>query len=143
MKLYSPMKIFRAINTCFQIYSYASLFVPTDDYRYKSIERRLLKKELGVKNVEDHHLIPQGLKSHPKLYDFDVHQCKNIKMMPSRTSNPPKGILKHGPHPKYNKYVLQCLDEIKEEPCDERQYEIYLLLYHLDRSLDYEGEIPF
>ena len=143
MKLYSPMKIFRALNTCFQIYSYASLFVPTDDYRYKSIERRLLKKELGISNVEDHHLIPQGLKSHPKLYDFDVHQCKNIKMMPGRDTTPPQGILKHMSHPKYNNYVLQCLDEIKEEPCDERQYEIYLLLYHLDRSLDYEGDIPF
>lgn len=140
MKLYAPMKIFRAINTCFQIYSYASLFAPTDDYRYKSIDRRLLKKELGIKNVEDHHLIPQSLKNHPLLYDFDVHQCKNIKMMPSRTSNPPPGILKHNTHPKYNKYVLECLDEIKE---DERQYQIYLLLYHLDSNLDYEGDIPF
>jgi hypothetical protein len=142
MKLYAPMKIFRALNTCFQIYSYASLFAPTDDYRYKSIERRLLKKELGIKNVEDHHLIPQSLKNHPTLYDFDVHQCKNIKMMPGRDTTPPPGILKHRTHPKYNKYVLQCLDEIKQTD-DERQLEIYLLLYHLDSNLNYEGDIPF
>ena len=44
--------------------------------------------------------------------------------------------------PKYNKYVLQCLDEIKQTD-DERQLEIYLLLYHLDSNLNYEGDIPF
>ena len=72
------MKIFRAINTCFQIYSYASLFAPTDEYRYKYIDRRELKRELGLTQVEDHHLIPKSLKNHPLLYDFDVNQCKNI-----------------------------------------------------------------
>ena len=91
------MKIFKALNTCFQIYSYASLFVPTDDYRYKSIERRLLKKELGISNVEDHHLIPQSLKSHPKLYDFDVHQCKNIKNDAWSRHNPATRYFKTSP----------------------------------------------
>ena len=137
------MKIFRAINTCFQIYSYASLFVPTDDYRYKSIERSLLKKEMGIKNVEDHHLIPKSLKGHSVLHDFDVNQCKNLKIMPSRTSSPPYPILKHDSHPKYNKYVLDCLDRINRDTDDERQYELYLLVYHLDSSLDYQGDIPF
>ena len=143
MKLYTPMKIFRAINTCFQIYSYASLFVPTDECRYKSIERRQLKREIGVTNVEDHHLIPKSLKGHSVLHDFDVHQCKNLKIMPSRTSSPPFPILKHDSHPVYNKYVLECLDKINTEDDDERQYEIYLLLYHLDSNLNFIGDIPF
>jgi len=145
MKLYTPMKIFRALNTCFQIYSYASLFAPTDEYRYKYIDRRELKRELGLTQVEDHHLIPKSLKNHPVLYDFDVNQCKNLKIMPSRTSSPPFPILKHDSHPKYNKYVLECLDNLKDDvkTDDERQLQIYLLIYHLDNNLNFIGDIPF
>jgi hypothetical protein len=137
------MKIFRALNTYLQIYSYASLFTPTNDYRYKSIERMRLKREIGVKNVEDHHLIPKSLKGHSALYDFDVNQCKNLKIMPSRTSSPPFPILKHNSHERYNKYVLSCLDKINTENDDVRQYEIYLLIYHLDSNLNFVGDIPF
>lgn len=137
------MKIIRALNTYLQIYSYDSLFVPTNDCRYKSIERRRLKREIGVTNVEDHHLIPKSLKGHAALYDFDVHQCKNLKIMPSRTSSPPFPILKHNSHERYNKYVLDCLNKINTKNDDERQYEIYLLVYHLDSNLNFVGDIPF
>jgi len=124
MKLYTPMKIFRALNTCFQIYSYASLFVPTDECRYKSVERRQLKREIGLTNVEDHHLIPKSLKGHSVLHDFDVHQCKNLKIMPSRTSSPPFPILKHNSHERYNKYVLDCLNKINTENPENKTTEV-------------------
>lgn len=137
------MKIIRALNTYLQIYSYGSLFVPTNDCRYKSIERRKLKRKIGVTDVEDHHLIPKSLKGHAALYDFDVHQCKNLKIMPSRTSSPPFPILKHNSHERYNKYVLDCLNKINTKNDDERQYEIYLLVYHLDSNLNFVGDIPF
>jgi hypothetical protein len=104
MKLYTPMKIFRVLNTCFQIYSYASLFVPERNYKF--IER------IFKKNVE---LSEQDLQNN-FVKGFEVHSCKNLKRIPS------KNLHKHK-YPKYNEYLVQCVDTIE----DDRENDIYML----------------
>ena len=109
MKLYTPMKILRVLNICFQIYSYASLFVP--EHNYKFIER-IFKKDIELSE--------QDLKNN-FIKNFNVHSCKNLKRIPS------KNLHKHK-HPKYNEYLVQCIDTIE----DDRENDIYMLFSDKD-----------
>ena len=138
------MKIHRAANTCLQLYSYTSLFEKAP-YRYKSLERIALKRELGLNGwTDDHHIFPKCLQTHPALYDVDINHCKNLKIMPNqRAKNIPNHILRHTNHVAYNRFVKEQLNKIPIYTQDERKYQLYLLLCYLDHSLNFKYEIPF
>jgi hypothetical protein len=137
------MKIYRAANTCFQMYSYASLFEPSI-FRYKSIERIEMKRTLGLQGwTDDHHIFPKCLRNHPALYDIDIDHCKNLKIMPNRRTKMPSHILCHTNHPSYNKFVKKQLDQLPIYTQDERKYQLYLLLYYLEYNLNFTDKIPF
>jgi hypothetical protein len=125
---------------------FRTIYVPNslfDFDRKVNKERLQLKKEMGLKYTEDHHLIPKCLAKHPALYDININHCKNLKIMPNRRSNVSPIILKHEAHPAYNRYVKKHLDNIYYEVDEEnRRYQLYLLLHDLEEKLNF-GELPF
>lgn len=134
------LTIFRGI-VCPQIYVYQSLF---HSNKYLNKERIQLKRAMGLSGwTDDHHLIPKSLAQHPVLYDIDINNCKNLKIMPNVNANVNSNVRIHCSHIAYNRYVKSLLDTIPMQ-CDEnRKYQIYLLLNHLDSNLHYVGDIPF
>ena len=125
---------------------FRTIYVPNslfDFDRKVNKERLQLKKELGLKYTEDHHLIPKCLAKHPVLYDININHCKNLKIMPTKKYQAPSWARTHQSHPSYNEYVKKMLDKIPTYTQEERKYQIYLLLYHLDSHLDYKDDIPF
>lgn len=125
---------------------------------YNKPFRRFLKNIMGYTGVMDeHHIFPRCLKHHPVLYDIEFNSGKNLKLMPNRvqskqlrynsskdsdidhTSNV---ILKHESHPSYTYYVKSQLDLIDPYGQD-REYQIWLLIGHLEQHLNFENQIPF
>ena len=114
---------------------------------YNKPFRRFLKNMMGYTGVMDeHHIFPRCLKKHPVLYDIEFNSGKNLKLMPNRVCEKQlingRVILKHESHPSYTRYVKKQLDLIDAYGQD-REYQIWLLLGHLEQKLNYEGEIPF
>ena len=123
---------------------------------YNKPFRRFLKNMMGYTGVMDeHHIFPRCLKNHPVLYDIEFNSGKNLKLMPNRVQpkqlfyNPCKDlehtsnvILKHESHPSYTRYVKKQLDLIDPYGQD-REYQIWLLIGHLEKHLNFENEIPF
>lgn len=124
---------------------------------YNKPFRRFLKKMMGYTGVMDeHHIFPRCLKDHPVLYDVEFNSGKNLKLMPNRCTqkrlkyNQENGeecyvsdvILKHESHPAYSYYVKTQLDLIDPYGQD-REYQLWLLLGHLEQNLNFEGQIPF
>jgi hypothetical protein len=139
MKL-TMLSIFQGI-VCKQIYVPNSFFEPC---KHLKKERFRLKREMGLSGwTDDHHLIPKCLSKHPALYDIDLNHCKNFKIMPNKRANVPGYIRKHKQHYAYNRYVESLLNTIPVYCQEERMYQLYLLLYHLDSNLNYVGDIPF
>lgn len=125
---------------------------------YNKPFRRFLKNIMGYTGVMDeHHIFPRCLKNHPVLYDIEFNSGKNLKLMPNRVQ--PKQlrynssresdidhisnvILKHESHPSYTRYVKTQLDLIDPYGQD-REYQIWLLIGHLEQHLNFENQIPF
>jgi hypothetical protein len=129
-----------ALNGMKQIYS-PHFF--TDCTSYRKPYRKFLKKQLHVPYLEEHHIFPKSLKNHPALANIDINCGKNLKIMPNNRSNVSSIILKHGPHPAYNRYVKKHLDRIYFDMDEEnRRYQLYLLLHDLEQKLNF-GELPF
>jgi len=125
---------------------FRTIYVPHSLFEFDrkvNKERLRLKKDLGLKHTEDHHLIPKCLAKHPALYDVNINHCKNLKIMPTKKYKGPSWIRTHKSHPAYNRYVKSLLDKIPVYTQEERKYNIYLLLYHLDSHLNYCEDIPF
>jgi len=125
---------------------FRTIYVPNSlfDYDRKLNKERLrLKKDMGLLYTEDHHLIPKCLAKHPALYDININHCKNLKIMPTKKYPAPWWARTHQSHPSYNYYVKKKLDTIPVYTQEERKYQIYLLLYHLDSHLNYKDDIPF
>ena len=114
---------------------------------YNKPYRRFLKKMMGYTGVlDEHHIFPRCLKSHPVLYDIDFNSGKNLKLMPNRSTKKKiydsNIILKHESHPAYTYYVKTQLDRI-DPYSEDREYQIWLLLGHLEQNLNFEGQLPF
>ena len=125
---------------------FRTIYVPHSlfDFDRKINKERLrLKKDMGLLYTEDHHLIPKCLAKHPALYDININHCKNLKIMPTKKYPSPWWARTHQSHPSYNHYVKKMLDTIPVYTQEERKYQIYLLLYHLDSHLNYKDDIPF
>ncbi len=125
---------------------FRTIYVPQPLFEYDrklNKERLRLKKDLGLKYTEDHHLIPKCLAKHPALYDLNINHCKNLKTMPTKKYPAPWWVRTHQSHPSYNYYVKKMLDTIPVYTQEERKYLIYLLIYHLDSHLNYRDDIPF
>lgn len=142
--------VYAGLNGINQITS-RSIF-KKDFTAYNKPFRRFLKNMMGYTGVMDeHHIFPRCLKDHPVLYDIEFNSGKNLKLMPNRcmkkllkenniTSS--NIILKHESHPAYSYYVKTQLDLINPYGHD-REYQIWLLLGHLEQNLNFEGQIPF
>ena len=119
---------------------------------YNKPYRRFLKKMMGYTGVMDeHHIFPRCLKGHPVLYDVEFNSGKNLKLMPNRCNKKQlkynevcdsNVILKHESHPLYTRYVKKQLELIDPYGQD-REYQLWLLLGHLNQKLEFEGQIPF
>jgi len=119
---------------------------------YNKPFRRFLKNMMGYTGIMDeHHIFPRCLKDHPVLYDVEFNSGKNLKLMPNRCAEKQLRyndvcdsniILKHESHPAYSYYVKTQLDLIDPYGQD-REYQIWLLLGHLEQNLNFEGQIPF
>lgn len=122
---------------------------------YNKPFRRFLKNIMGYTGVMDeHHIFPRCLKNHPVLYDIEFNSGKNLKLMPNRVQpkqlayNPTDSddrsnvILKHESHQSYTRYVKTQLDLIDPYGQD-REYQIWLLIGHLEQHLNFECQIPF
>ncbi len=150
MKSYMSL-VYAGLNGINQITS-RSIY-QKDCTAYNKPFRRFLKKIMGYTGVMDeHHIFPRCLKKHPVLYDIEFNSGKNLKLMPNRVQpkqlrhNPnidiSNVILKHESHPSYTRYVKKQLDLIDPYGQD-REYQIWLLLGHLNQKLDFEGQLPF
>lgn len=125
---------------------------------YNKPFRRFLKNIMGYTGVMDeHHIFPRCLKNHPLLYDIEFNSGKNLKLMPNRVQPKQLGhnpythsytdhisnvVLKHESHPSYTRYVKKQLDLIDPYGQD-REYQIWLLIGHLEQHLNFENQIPF
>jgi len=148
--------VYSGLNGINQITS-RSLYTK-DCTAYNKPFRRFLKNMMGYTGVMDeHHIFPRCLKDHPVLYDVEFNSGKNLKLMPNRSSkkqlyyrdcndsndsNDSNVILKHESHPAYSYYVKTKLDLIDPYGQD-REYQIWLLLGHLEQNLNFERQIPF
>ena len=140
MKLWVIMSPTYILN----LYSGYSMFDENDPLHYKSNFRTFLKKQCGLNEwTVDHHIFPKCLSRHPVLNSMNINCGKNLKIMPNNRSNVSSIILKHGPHPAYNRYVKKHLDRIYFDMDEEnRRYQLYLLLHDLEQKLNF-GELPF
>ena len=131
---------------CPQIRGLYSLFnynIDKDIYRYGSSSRKKIKSSFFLKGtVEDHHIIPKTFKKHDviKKINFNVCCSNNLIIMPSLAStnilnNP--NIIYHYSHVKYNKYVINNLELIKNNSTstDETKYKFWLFIKHLEDSI--------
>jgi hypothetical protein len=147
--------LYTGLNGIHQIAS-RSIF-QKDCTAYNKPFRRFLKNIMGYTGVMDeHHIFPRCLKKHPVLYDIEFNSGKNLKLMPNRVQpkqlayNPytdpnihkSNVILKHESHPSYTRYVKSQLELINPYGQD-REYQIWLLIGHLNQKLDFENQIPF
>jgi hypothetical protein len=142
--------VYAGLNGINQITS-RSIF-QKDFTAYNKPFRRFLKNIMGYTGVMDeHHIFPRCLKDHPVLYDIEFNSGKNLKLMPNRcakkqlrqnNTTESNVILKHESHPAYSHYVKTQLDLIDPYGQD-REYQIWLLLGHLEKNLNFEGQIPF
>lgn len=142
--------VYAGLNGINQITS-QSIF-KKDFTAYNKPFRRFLKNMMGYTGVMDeHHIFPRCLKDHPVLYDIEFNSGKNLKLMPNRCTKKllkenditdSNVILKHESHPAYSYYVKTQLDLIDPYGQD-REYQIWLLLGHLEQNLNFEGQIPF
>jgi hypothetical protein len=151
MKPYMSL-VYAGLNGINQITS-RSIF-HKDCTSYNKPFRRFLKNIMGYTGVMDeHHIFPRCLKKHPVLYDIEFNSGKNLKLMPNRVqpkqlgynlldSNVSNVILKHESHPAYTNYVKSQLKLINPYGQD-REYQIWLLIGHLNQKLDFENQIPF
>lgn len=150
MKLKMMSLVYAGLNGINQITS-SSLYT-IDCTAYNKPFRRFLKKMMGYTGVMDeHHIFPRCLKNHPVLYDVEFNSGKNLKLMPNRCSKvqikqnditDSNVILKHESHPLYTYYVKTQLDLI-DPYAEDREYQLWLLLGHLEQNLNFEGQIPF
>jgi len=116
-----------------------------DSTAYNKPYRKFLKKLLGYNGtMDEHHIIPKCLKTHPVLYDVELNSGKNLKLMPNLRSKLkiPRHILIHETHCAYNQYVKKQLDSI-DPYGPNREYELWLLLGHLEQNLNFKDQIPF
>jgi len=149
--------LFTGLNGIHQITS-RSIF-QKDCTAYNKPFRRFLKNVMGYTGVMDeHHILPRCLKHHPVLYDIEFNSGKNLKLMPNRvqpkqlkynpdhesniTNHISNVILKHESHPSYTCYVKSQLDLIDPYGQD-REYQIWLLIGHLEQHLNFENQLPF
>lgn len=152
MKLIMSL-VYSGLNGINQITS-RSLY-KKDCTAYNKPFRRFLKNMMGYTGVMDeHHIFPRCLKDHPVLYDIEFNSGKNLKLMPNRCAKKQlkyndrcntycsNVILKHESHPAYTYYVKTQLDLIDPYGQD-REYQIWLLLGHLEQNLNFECQIPF
>jgi len=155
MKLVMSL-VYTGLNGINQITS-GSLYAK-DCTAYNKPFRRFLKNIMGYTGVMDeHHIFPRCLKDHPVLYDIEFNSGKNLKLMPNRSTKKQLHyndrckdqnndcshvILKHESHPAYSYYVKTQLDLIDPYGQD-REYQIWLLLGHLEQNLNFERQIPF
>jgi len=154
MKL-SMSLLYTSLNRINQITS-RSIF-QKDCTSYNKPFRRFLKNIMGYTGVMDeHHIFPRCLKNHPVLYDIEFNSGKNLKLMPNRvqskqlrynqdnsdTYHISNVVLKHESHPSYTRYVKTQLDLIDPYGQD-REYQIWLLIGHLEQHLNFENQIPF
>lgn len=151
MKSYMSL-VYAGLNGINQITS-RSIY-QKDCTAYNKPFRRFLKNIMGYTGVMDeHHIFPRCLKKHPVLYDIEFNSGKNLKLMPNRVQSKQLGynpesenasnvILKHESHPSYTRYVKSQLELINPYG-EDREYQIWLLLGHLNQKLDFENQIPF
>ena len=149
MKIFMSL-LYTGLNGINQITS-RSLY-QKDCTAYNKPFRRFLKNLMGYTGVMDeHHIFPRCLKDHPVLYDVEFNSGKNLKLMPNRSTKKQlyfnadrecNVILKHESHPAYTYYVKTQLDLIDPYGQD-REYQIWLLLGHLEQHLNFERQIPF
>jgi len=158
MKL-SMSIVYATLNGINQIIS-KSLY-QIDSTAYNKPYRKFLKKLMGYNGVMDeHHIFPRCLRNHPVLYDIEFNSGKNLKIMPNRRckkiikytkqnendqnhdDHEINIVLKHESHVAYTKYVKTQLDYINPYG-EDRQYQIWLLLGHLEQNLNFENQIPF
>jgi neutral trehalase len=103
--------------------------IQENSMRYGSVLRRNFKLRWGVKNVEDHHVIPRQFRKHPviKYLRYDVNDGKNIIMMPRYiTPGMRENRLTHrGGHKKYNQYVGKILDSLDELEDPKKDFELF------------------
>ena len=104
--------------------------IQENSMRYGSILRRNFKMRMGIKNIEDHHVIPRQFKRHPvvKFLRYDVNDGKNIIMMP-RYITPglrQNRLTHHGGHLKYNAYVGKVLDSIDNLEDPKKDFELFV-----------------
>ena len=103
--------------------------IQENSMRYGSVIRRNFKLRWGVKNVEDHHVIPRQFKNHPviKYLRYDVNDGKNIIMMPRYiTPGMRENRLTHrGGHKAYNQYVGKILDSLDELDEPKKDFELF------------------
>lgn len=151
MKIFMSL-VYSGLNGINQITS-RSLYTK-DCTGYNKPFRRFLKNRMGYTGVMDeHHIFPRCLKDHPVLYDVEFNSGKNLKLMPNRCAKKKLYhdcnmnrdsivILKHESHPAYTYYVKKQLDLIDPYGQD-REYQLWLLLGHLEQNLNFERQIPF
>ena len=133
--------VYTGLNGIYQITS-KSLY-QIDCTAYNKPFRKFLKKMMGYNGIMDeHHIFPKCLKNHPVLYDIEFNSGKNLKLMPNRSCKIKGRILKHDTHLAYTRYVETQLDYINPYG-EDREYQIWLLLGHLEQNLNFEGQIPF
>ena len=121
-------------------------------FRYRGWDRRFHKQEKGyVGFVNDHHLIPLQHRNHNllKKIDYDIHGNFNLLIMPTKTAltkfflHPDTYF--HRNHPKYNKYIKMELDNIerKSKTNDEREYNLWLFVHYVRKSIICRENIPW
>jgi hypothetical protein len=142
MKLMKMSILYVGLNGIKQLVS-QSLY-KIDSTAYNKPYRKFLKKLLGYNGkMDEHHIIPRSLKQHPVLYDVELNSGKNLKLMPNiRTKEIPKNVLVHESHVLYTRYVKKQLDSI-DPYGPNREYELWLLLGHLEQNLNFKDQIPF
>jgi hypothetical protein len=146
MRLFYSLK--PSLNYCFTIETNYNPFIGyeyyNDIYRYKSKQRRLLKNNC-IHKCEDHHIIPKSLEKHSLIIEtnFPIHCSKNLKVMPSEIIK--SNILTHSHHPYYNKYILNCLNEIqgKHYNIDDKRNELISLIDDLYIKLNHKNTVPW
>ena len=103
--------------------------IQENNMRYGSILRRNFKMRWGVKNVEDHHVIPRQFRNHPvvKYLRYDVNDGKNIIMMPRFITQGMRENrhIHNGGHKKYNQYVGKMLDSLDKMEDPKKDFELF------------------
>ena len=122
---------------------------PKDMLSYRSKLRSLIvKKNSLTGRVDNHHVIPQQFRNHNVLSkcDFDINCSSNIVLLPNKSGIPIAPNLKvhTGGHRKYNRYVLNGLNDMSNLSGDELRYIFWLFIHHLKNNIQQSEEtIPW